>query len=408
MLCIPFLLFGCTSFGQADTVISLISKVDIAPQYQLHDGNKVMLMGYSNTIGGSIHLPSPTIELREGDSVELNLWNLSQGPPHTIHLHGLDVNQQNDGVPMLSFAVAHDDTGTYRFKVPHPGTYVYHCHETSVLHVQAGMYGLLIVRPQSADTLTWDGGYAFHSERAWLLTELDTNWHVDSIINHTYDPLATTHEILDYNPQHFLINGLSEHQLIGNVELNAAKDEIVYLRLAGIGYLGNQVVFPPELNATVISSDGRPIPTALQLDTLEIMPGERYGVLLQSSVDLNSVLSVDYFDLNTGSVVNTQNVNVTVEGLVGHDELQEPNEWTIYPNPSTDVITLKAPDLPAGEYEIFAITNSGMIAAHQQINLMQPKELIHLDLSDLQSGTYTIVLATNKSILIDKLILLKP
>ncbi|NRA13026.1 MAG: multicopper oxidase domain-containing protein, partial [Crocinitomicaceae bacterium] len=203
-----------SGFGQIDTSVTIISKIDFLPQYELHDQNEILLMGFSVNIGGGLNLPSPTLEFVENDSVELNLWNLSQGPPHTIHLHGLDVDQQNDGVPMLSWEVEHDDTGSYYFQAPHPGTYLYHCHETSVLHVQAGMYGMVIVRPQSADTLTWESGYSFHSERAWLASEIDTNWHNDSIIHHPHDTTATTHLILDYEPQHFLINGKSEQQLL--------------------------------------------------------------------------------------------------------------------------------------------------------------------------------------------------
>ena len=196
-----------SAFGQIDTTVTLVSKIDAFPQFQLADGNQIYMMGYTQLIGAPIDIPAPTLNFTEGDSVQLNMWNLSQGPPHTIHLHGLDVDQANDGVPALSFAVPHDDTGSYYFQAPHAGTYIYHCHETSVLHVQAGMYGMVIVRPQTADTLTWDGGYSFHSENAWMMSEIDTNWHVDSIINHDYDPMEMTHAIVDYMPQHFLVNG---------------------------------------------------------------------------------------------------------------------------------------------------------------------------------------------------------
>ena len=108
--------------AQMDSVLTLISKIDFQPSHELHDGNQILLMGYSSTIGGSLNLPSPTLEFKENDSIQLDMWNLSQGPPHTIHLHGLDVDQENDGVPALSFSVAHDDTGSYMFKAPHPGT----------------------------------------------------------------------------------------------------------------------------------------------------------------------------------------------------------------------------------------------------------------------------------------------
>ena len=229
------LFFTMNSFAQIDTTVSLVSKIDAFPQFELYDGNQIYMMGYTTTIGGAIKAPSPTLNFKEGDSVRIDMWNLSQGPPHTIHLHGLDVNQENDGVPALSFAVEHDDTGSYFFKVPHPGTYIYHCHETSVLHVQAGMYGLVIVRPQSADTLTWENGYSFHREYAWMTSEIDTNWQVDSIINHPHDTTATTHLILDYNPQHFLVNGMSEHQLDNSsAEIVGGEGDTYYFHKEGM------------------------------------------------------------------------------------------------------------------------------------------------------------------------------
>ena len=113
----------------------------------LHDGNITDIFGFAETLGESISLPGPTINITEGDSVQIDFWNVSQGAPHTIHLHGLDVNQENDGVPALSYEVHHMDHGYYKFKAPHPGTYIYHCHVVSTIHVQAGMYGVIIVKP---------------------------------------------------------------------------------------------------------------------------------------------------------------------------------------------------------------------------------------------------------------------
>jgi FtsP/CotA-like multicopper oxidase with cupredoxin domain len=228
------------------------------------------------------------------------------------------------------------------FKAPHPGTYLYHCHETSVLHVQAGMYGVIIVRPNSADTMTWDNGYSFHSERTWLMSEIDTNWHHDTIINHTYDSTAMTHLVLDYRPQHFLINGKSEHQLVGNVELFASLGEQVYLRLANIGNYGNRMILPSVLNAQQVSSDGRPLPNTVLSDTIEILPGERYGVLLDCDAHFQGTGVVEYFNLNTGQVENTQNIAVTVDGYVGIPEY--PEQPKMFPNPATNQLMIALPE----------------------------------------------------------------
>jgi FtsP/CotA-like multicopper oxidase with cupredoxin domain len=321
-----------------DTSVQLISKIDIGPQYELHDGTLIGLMGYTKLLGEPINLPSPTLIFEEGDSVRLSMWNLSQGAPHTIHLHGLDVDQQNDGVPQLSFEIPHDSTGNYYFKAPHPGTYIYHCHVMSVLHVQAGMYGLLIVKPKNQPNLTRENGYEFDSEHAWLMSEVDTNWHHDSILNEPHGTGMAHSNVLPYAPQHYLINGKSEQQLNG-YGITASVGEKVYLRLANIGYYANTVIFPVGLNAQVISSDGRPLPNPFQSDTVHVYPGERFGVLLEATAEFADMIQIRYTSLNTHTVADIQEMDVSVFGFVGEEELPKKNLYA-YPNPANSYLNL--------------------------------------------------------------------
>jgi len=319
-------------YSQMDASVQLISKVDFQPQYELEDGNEILLMGYTQTISAPINIPAPTLIFEEGDSVNLSLWNLSQGAPHTIHLHGLDVNQQNDGVPQLSFEIEHDETGDYYFKAPHPGTYIYHCHVMSVIHVQGGMYGLLIVKPKSDPNLTWENGYQFDSEQAWMMSEVDTNWHHDSIINHPHDPMNMLHTVLTYAPQHFLVNGKSGAQLDA-MSLTASVGEKVYMRLANIGYYANRIIFPSGMNAQIIASDGRPIPNAFNSDTVDVYPGERYGVMLEATAEFNDIVQIQYVDLNTQNVANTQEIDLVVSGFIGLEE-EHLSVQPAHPNPA--------------------------------------------------------------------------
>ena len=52
--------FSFITNAQMDTSITVVSKIDFQPQYELHDGNEILLMGYTASIGGAIDLPSPT------------------------------------------------------------------------------------------------------------------------------------------------------------------------------------------------------------------------------------------------------------------------------------------------------------------------------------------------------------
>ncbi len=297
----------------------------------------IRVFGFAQSLGEHPSIPGPTLEMNEGDSVHIDLWNVSQGAPHTIHLHGLDVDQQNDGVPHLSFDVHHMDHGYYHFKAPHAGTYLYHCHVASTIHVQAGMYGLIIIRPPNGGNTTWDGGHAYTNEHTFFLSEIDTSWHTDSVLLHDHDTTLTIHqvEIPDYNPQFFLVNGLSDQQLVNeNTVFNSAVGQVDYTRLANIGFCGVRVIFPPELNAQIVASDGRPLPTEEISDTVYLFPGERFGVLTDPSSEFTGEITFDYIDMNTMQTKNTQVVPVIVSGFAGNDEVSISNDNVqISPNP---------------------------------------------------------------------------
>lgn len=376
-----FLLFTMSVLTASSQVIEEQLIARTVSIQEMWDQEELRVFGFAETLTQDGLAPGPILEFIEGDSVELDLWNMSQGAPHTIHLHGLDVDQANDGVPHLSFEVTHMDHGYYYFVAPHPGTYLYHCHVVSSIHVQAGMYGLLIVRPATPN-VTWDGGYAYHQEKAWLFAEMDSLWHQDSILDHNYGPSVDNVFIPDYNPQYFLVNGKSEQQLDTAEHIVAAKDEVVYVRLANVGYYGNRVTFPTDLNAQIICSDGRPFSTAEINDTLWMTPGERYGVLLESSIDLSETIAIDYYDLNTQVIKNTQLIDVTISGELASVTALEKENLKVYPNPSSSVIKLNK----SGEIKITDALGKLVwkqdVKAHVELNLPLENGWYQLSMGD--------------------------
>jgi FtsP/CotA-like multicopper oxidase with cupredoxin domain len=374
-----FLLSTFLLEAQIQTNTFIFSKMDIEPQHILWDGEQTMLMGFTPLMSSAIDIPGPTLIYTEGDSVKIELRNMSQGASHTIHLHGLDVDQWNDGVPHLSFEVGHNETKSYFFKAPHPGTYLYHCHVTSSLHVQSGMYGMLIIKPEE-ENITWDGGYSFNQEYAWMMSEIDTVWHHDSIINHPHD--TTTNEMLlpDYNPQYFLVNGRSEQQLDDTevAAIDAHANEVILLRLANIGYYGNKFHFPMHLNARIISSDGRPLPSIEYSDTLTILPGERYQVLLQATYEFSDDVLIDYFDLNTQTTNNTQAVPIEISGFLSANNNTSSNV-RVYPNPADSHLTLVNYDGEISVYDSF-----GMLVIEKTVTSNGGM----IDINHLPSGVY--------------------
>ena len=358
---------------------------------QLHDGATTRIFGFAESLGASIEIPGPTLHFTEGDSIMIDFLNLSQGAPHTIHLHGLDVNQANDGVPSLSYQVDHSEHGYYKFKAPHAGTYLYHCHVVSTIHTQAGMYGVIIIHPPAGnDYLTWVGGEHYDRDFIYNASEIDTFWHKDAILNHVYDVAnpQPVHVPDVFAPQYFLINGKSDAQLSDPSNYSyALANDTVYTRLVNIGYYGVRYIFPSTVNARTISSDGRPLPLSEISDTVEVLPGERYGTMIQLGSDPQYAIQVEYFDLNTQVVHSTQ-TQIIQTSLVGIEEnIQE--SIVYYPNPSNDGQFISSISFD----ENYTVYNSLGRIIIQNIS-------ITIDLSEFSDGIYFINYKGNTSKLI--------
>lgn len=387
-----------TVYGQ-----NFVSKLLIARntgEKVLANDTTIRVFGFAENLGSQPGVPGPTIVVNQGDSVVIDLWNVSQGAPHTIHLHGLDVNQQNDGVPHLSFDVPHMEHGYYFFQAPHAGTYLYHCHVASTIHVQAGMYGLIIVKPTDGSNTTWDGGYAYEKEYAYFMSEIDTTWHRDDVLLHDHDPNQTIHkvEIPTYDPQFFLINGFSDQQLEENdVRIDGLVNETNYLRLANIGFYGVRVILPNMLQANVVASDGRPLPSEEISDTIVVMPGERYGVLIKASGEFEGNINYEYFSLNTNQVKNTQQVPVKIEGTVGWYDVEFAQmQFELAPNPANGASKVTV-DLPKNSLVEILITDlQGKLVATVESRLYYAGEhQINLPIKKLKAGNYFVQLRLN-------------
>lgn len=279
----------------------------------LENLDTIPTFGFAQMLNENPPIPGPTLIVNEGDSVEIDFWNVSQGAPHTIHLHGLDVDQENDGVPHLSYSVHHMEHGFYRFKAPHPGTYLYHCHVASTIHVQAGMYGMIIVKPASNNNITWENGYTFNDEMTLFMSEIDTSWHTEEVLEHEHDTTVHEIEIPDYDAQFFLVNGFSGQQIIDeNIKYTSYTGRTDYFRLANLGYYYNKVTFPESLNAVVVSSDGRPLPSIEETNEVYLFPGERYGVLVSPTSITSDSIFIDYINMNNQSIEGSEAVAVEI------------------------------------------------------------------------------------------------
>jgi FtsP/CotA-like multicopper oxidase with cupredoxin domain len=286
----------------------------------LEDGMALPFWGYGWVADGFITLPAPLLTYEEGSDVSLVFQNPSP-ESHTIHLHGLDVDQANDGVPSTSFYVASEESTSYNFNATHSGTYLYHCHVTTTLHLTMGMYGMVLVtRPDGA---IFEGGPIVQQDVPLLFSDLEKATNLDPVGSYPFH---------DMRPDVFMVNGRTGAQLAEEV-IWASANEPTALRLGSMAYSTVTCHFPEELNAQLWMSDGRSVP-AEALDSLEIYPGERFTVLVQPEVGYSGGIEAEFWHMMDGGLESSELIPIREDSMhpsrVEGDDLQR--AW--FPNPA--------------------------------------------------------------------------
>jgi FtsP/CotA-like multicopper oxidase with cupredoxin domain len=91
--------------------------------------------------------PGPLIEATEGDLLEVRVHNENVADGVSVHWHGVDVPNAEDGVAgVTQDAIREGEDHVYRFVVGDPGTYWYHSHQVSHTQVLRGLFGPLVVK----------------------------------------------------------------------------------------------------------------------------------------------------------------------------------------------------------------------------------------------------------------------
>jgi manganese oxidase len=215
-------------------------------------------------LAGSAQYPGPAIWATTNQVVEIHFKNLgvwddpiAPNDPHSIHLHGLDVNQANDGVPETSvgaipanlcadgsnalgplfdcaghggFYAGAGNVLVYMFTQRKPGTYFYHCHQEADIHVQMGMYGAMVIyNPGDAAASTGPGtgkggtlfGWKYDKDYIMLESEIDVRQHASeegTYVPQPGDPgfdlnnpgaISIDYNPIAYTPQYWQLNGIS-------------------------------------------------------------------------------------------------------------------------------------------------------------------------------------------------------
>lgn len=264
-------------------------------------------MGGGGMMGGEF--PSPAIRVRQGQIVHTELSVDGMMWLHTIHHHGIEPSQENDGVGHTSWDV--DGTYIYQWRPAFAGTYFYHCHTNTVLHAEMGMYGALIVDPPEGPGRVFQNGPTYDLEVVWACDEIDSSWHSLSWDAGTCGGDAGLNEL---NPDYFIITGVDGAQsalTAPGVAVQMNRGQRLLARYINAGYHPQRIHFG-GLTASVVSSDGRALPNPVQVTELEAHSAERYDCIFAPTEAGVYEVTVEFLHWITLEVMGTARTRITV------------------------------------------------------------------------------------------------
>lgn len=114
------------------------------------------------TFGGKS--PGPELRVRQGDLVEVNLVNEDIQQGVTIHWHGVEVPNAEDGVAgVTQDAVLPGQRHVYRFRAEQVGTFWYHTHQVASKEVRRGLFGAFVIEPAQGTSSEVDLALVAHT-----------------------------------------------------------------------------------------------------------------------------------------------------------------------------------------------------------------------------------------------------
>ena len=107
---------------------------------------------YANAYTYNGLTPGPELRLKLGDTVIVHFRN-ELPDPMSIHWHGIELDNENDGTTVTQNPVPTGGEFTYRFRAIRPGIFWYHPHSMPTNAEFRGLYGPLIVEDPEAEKL---------------------------------------------------------------------------------------------------------------------------------------------------------------------------------------------------------------------------------------------------------------
>jgi hypothetical protein len=306
------------------------------------DGHRAEIWSFQDQTGVR-RFPAPLTRAVEGDVVHV-LLKPSKGP-HTLHHHGMEPDPRNDGVGHTSFEVTGGYTYQFRPQVGEPGnpnvgsagSYFYHCHVNTVLHVQMGMFGPMIFDPAGGRGKAFVDdpvGYDLACESIMVPYAIDPRWHK---LSHAAGLGGEDVGLNRFEPSHFYLLGADLNPAApappASTQVSICKRILTrpqgqkpgLLRIVDGVYLPVVVRFGGGLQGELIAHDGRPLrdtsqrpspPISVMTDKLALGAAERYDLRLHPPAGAikgdTFAVTVDFLNWITGAVLGTQTATVEV------------------------------------------------------------------------------------------------
>lgn len=167
------------------------------------------------------HVPGPFVRVRQGDLVDFTLENSADSKlTHNIDFHACT----GPGGGAEASSTAPGQSTRFQFRALQPGLFIYHCATAPVpLHIANGMYGLILVEPQS-------GMPKVDKEYYVMQSEFYTKGKFDAGGLQEFDE----EKALNENPDYVLFNG-KNRALVGKGALTSKTGETVRLYVGNAG-----------------------------------------------------------------------------------------------------------------------------------------------------------------------------
>ena len=200
-------------------------------------------------------IPGPTLRVVRGSQVTVRVTNRTDMET-TVHWHGLRLENAFDGVPHeTQKPIPSDGTFSYRLHFPDAGFYWYHPHMREDYAQEMGLYGAIIVVPESPDY--WP---PVHREIPLMLDDILLDG--GQIAGFGGDNMGRFGNV-------YLVNGGTAF------ELAAERGEVVRFYLVNTANVRNFKVGLPGASMKLIGGDSGRCEVEQLVDEIGLAPGER-------------------------------------------------------------------------------------------------------------------------------------